>query len=334
MIIQVADTHLGFSSFGGVYNLQRKEDVKQAFVQVIDQAVTIIPDLFVHCGDLFDSPYPSYDILLFAVNQLQRLIDKGIKVIIISGTHDTPKRSSEPHVFSVLEHVFQDTSFINFIYKDNKVICHIVDKKGVEILCIPFTREAVTLTERYDIVVYHGGVEGLIEYQSSVRKLYDKADNKCILMGDYHNPIEIKKGWVYAGATERFSFNQESNPVGFWEIDKLGNRKYRILRVRDMVSRDFDLVDTKVDDISRSLNPDSLNRIYLKNWKGENLKPLMSLPFVQIELVSSKENEVEILIKSSSSLIEDWGQYCEQQQIKDTLKERGIKYLNEEDNQR
>ncbi|MFN3466446.1 MAG: exonuclease SbcCD subunit D [Candidatus Brocadiales bacterium] len=325
-IIHIADTHLGFASFNGIYNETRKEDVKRAFSEAVGRALLFKPELFVHAGDLFDSPYPSYDIILFTIRELQRLLDAGVRVIVVSGTHDTPKRATESHVFSLLEHFFGDSPFIHFIYKDNQVIVH----KSVDILCIPYSRKPFTLTEQFGIVVYHGGVEGLREYEGTERLLYDKAGNKCVLLGDYHKPLEIKKGWYYAGATERFTFNQEGTPCGFWQMHGLDKREYQVLGVRNMVSRAYDLATTRVEAILSGLNPEELKRLYLKDWSasgGHDLRPLMEMPFTQIELVGGEGNNAVSEPVTSASLLEDWENFCETSNVKEGVRKKGREYL-------
>jgi DNA repair exonuclease SbcCD nuclease subunit len=327
-IIHIADTHLGFASFNGVYNETRKGDVKRAFSEAVGKALLFKPELFIHAGDLFDSPYQSYDIILFTIRELQRLLDAGVRVIVVSGTHDTPKRATESHVFSLLEHFFGDNPFIHFVYKENRIIVH----KDIEILCVPYFRESFTLEEKSDVVVYHGGVDGPREYEGTERLLYDKAGNKCVLLGDYHKPLEIRKGWYYAGATERFTFNQEGTPCGFFKMHGLDKREYQVLGVRNMVSRTYDLATAGVETILSGLNPEELKRLYLKNWPasgGPDLRPLMEVPFTQIELVSGESNNAVPEPITSASLLEDWDNYCEANEVREGIRKKGREYLEE-----
>jgi hypothetical protein len=43
-----------------------------------------------------------------------------------------------------------------------------------------------------------------------------------------------------------------------------------------------------VETILSGLNPEELKRLYLKNWQAYDLRPLMEVPFTQIELVSGE----------------------------------------------
>ncbi len=82
--IHVGDTHIG-----QVYkNETRNNDIKNAFIQMIDYALESKVDFIVHSGDLFDTGNPPLDSLLFVTDQMNRLKKEGIQVFIIPGSHD------------------------------------------------------------------------------------------------------------------------------------------------------------------------------------------------------------------------------------------------------
>ncbi len=82
--IHVGDTHIG-----QVYkNDTRNNDIKNAFTQMIDYAISEKIDFIVHSGDLFDSGTPPLESLLFVTDELNRLKFAGIPLFVIPGSHD------------------------------------------------------------------------------------------------------------------------------------------------------------------------------------------------------------------------------------------------------
>jgi DNA repair exonuclease SbcCD nuclease subunit len=84
-IAHVSDTHLGYAQ----YNLkERKKDFFKAFSMVVDRCIEEGVELLLHTGDFFETYHPDVETLSFAVSQLRRLKDAGVKVVAIAGNHD------------------------------------------------------------------------------------------------------------------------------------------------------------------------------------------------------------------------------------------------------
>ncbi len=93
-IIHFSDTHLGYQAFDRVTDEginAREQDVYDAFERVIDRILATRPDLVIHSGDFFHRPSPSNRALTFGLEQLRRLGQAGIPIVIIAGNHETPK---------------------------------------------------------------------------------------------------------------------------------------------------------------------------------------------------------------------------------------------------
>ena len=70
--------HVGDTHIGQVYkNDTRNNDIKEAFTQMVDYAISEKIDFIVHSGDLFDSGNPPLDSLLFVTDELNRLKTAG-----------------------------------------------------------------------------------------------------------------------------------------------------------------------------------------------------------------------------------------------------------------
>jgi DNA repair exonuclease SbcCD nuclease subunit len=111
-ILHFSDTHLGFQAFDRVNDAgvnTREQDVYDAFERVIQRTLEIKPDLVIHSGDFFHRPSPSNRALTFGLEQLRKIGDAGIPIVIIAGNHETPKtiyNSPILRALNTLDHVF------------------------------------------------------------------------------------------------------------------------------------------------------------------------------------------------------------------------------------
>ena len=80
----IADCHLGaWSSHPDLRELPLR-----AFAAAVDKIIAGHLDFVLLAGDFFDSSMPSVDVLRFAVEQLMRLKEAGMRVYAIAGSHD------------------------------------------------------------------------------------------------------------------------------------------------------------------------------------------------------------------------------------------------------
>ena len=94
-LAHVSDVHLGAKL---VYLGSKAEDhrnnIKKSFQNAVALAIEKDADIFLIAGDLFDSSLPSKHIQIFALENIKKLIDKGIYVVLISGNHDRREKGS------------------------------------------------------------------------------------------------------------------------------------------------------------------------------------------------------------------------------------------------
>jgi len=93
-IIHCSDTHLGFQAFDHVTAEginAREQDIYDAFERVVARILEIKPNVVIHSGDFFHRPSPSNRALTFGLEQLKRLCDAKIPIVVIAGNHETPK---------------------------------------------------------------------------------------------------------------------------------------------------------------------------------------------------------------------------------------------------
>lgn len=89
-ILHTSDLHIG--KYIGTYDL--KEDTEYVLNQVVDTAIKERVEVVLISGDVFDRPNPSEEAIKMYVSFLKELLDKNIKVIAISGNHDSGIRLS------------------------------------------------------------------------------------------------------------------------------------------------------------------------------------------------------------------------------------------------
>lgn len=89
-ILHTSDLHIG--KYIGTYDL--KEDTEYVLNQVVDTAIRERVEVVLISGDIFDRPNPSEEAIKMYVSFLKALLDKNIKVITISGNHDSGIRLS------------------------------------------------------------------------------------------------------------------------------------------------------------------------------------------------------------------------------------------------
>lgn len=89
-ILHTSDLHIG--KYIGTYDL--REDTEYVLNQVVDTAIRERVEVVLISGDVFDRPNPSEEAIKMYVSFLKELLDKNIKVIAISGNHDSGIRLS------------------------------------------------------------------------------------------------------------------------------------------------------------------------------------------------------------------------------------------------
>ncbi|MFW9893415.1 MAG: exonuclease SbcCD subunit D [Candidatus Thorarchaeota archaeon] len=85
-IAHISDSHLGSSLF---QLSERREDARRCLKKAIDMAMQHSPDIICHTGDLFHSPLPQNEDLIFVIELFKGLKDK-VRLIVLDGNHDLP----------------------------------------------------------------------------------------------------------------------------------------------------------------------------------------------------------------------------------------------------
>ena len=228
-IIHLADSHLGFSSYSRMdeHGQNRIEEmVYTGFDQAVDKIIQAHPDAVVHAGDVFHHVRPKIKPLVVFQRGLQRLIEEGIPVIVISGNHDAPKSFSQTSPFRLFEglrdvHIAQRYKYERFLVGDHYFHC------------IPFCLEPQDYLTEFekiersgrDVLVMHGLVESLQNRKMrsvGEHELKDsllKSDFDYIALGHFHGQAQVANNAYYSGSVEYFNFGESQDEKGMLLVD-------------------------------------------------------------------------------------------------------------------
>ena len=252
-ILHTSDLHIG--KYIGTYDL--KEDTEYVLNQVVDTAIRERVEVVLISGDIFDRPNPSEEAIKMYVSFLKGLLDKNIKVIAISGNHDSGIRLSaykdilgkgyfvEGEFNSPMRKVSLNDEygpvnfymlpfFTPFIVKSNLKL-----EKGLENYDLAMDeiikRENIDTSQRNIILAHQfvagfkfGGSEEDFSYSNGDEKnvagvgiiSLDKFQNfDYVALGHIHASQKIKYDYVrYAGSLMKYSFDEVHQKKGMVEV--------------------------------------------------------------------------------------------------------------------
>lgn len=116
----IADTHLGARNF----KLKERElDFYKAFEIAIEKILKESVDFVVHSGDLFEKASPSISSILVAIENLKKLKENDIPILIIPGNHDIYLNETFLTILENLNLVKNLGSKRYFKKEGNSIIC-------------------------------------------------------------------------------------------------------------------------------------------------------------------------------------------------------------------
>jgi exonuclease SbcD len=234
-IVHMADSHLGFSAYGRVdrwgRNL-REEMIYQGFNETVDRIIELRPDAVVHAGDVFHHVRPRIRPLYVFKQNLEKLVEAEIPVIIISGNHDAPKSYAALSPFTLFEGMKGVNIAHQYRYERFEVGDHFFH-------CIPFCLGPEDYLEEFrkmqefrmenpsgrDVLVMHGLVEALWDRrlrtvgEHELKESFLKGDFSYIALGHYHGQAQVAQNAWYSGSVEYFRFNEAVDEKGLLLVD-------------------------------------------------------------------------------------------------------------------
>lgn len=278
-ILHTSDLHIG--KYIGTYDL--KEDTEYVLNQVVDTAIRERVEVVLISGDVFDRPNPSEEAIKMYVSFLKQLLDKNIKVIAISGNHDSGIR------LSAYKDILGKGYFVEGEFNSPMRKVSLNDEYGpVNFYLLPFFTPFIVKSnlklekglENYDLAM-----DEIIK-----RENIDTSQRNIILAHQF------VAGFKFGGSEEDFSYSNgdEKNVagVGIISLDKFQNFDYVALGhihkpqkiSRETIRYSGSLLKYKTSEID---GPDKSVVIIDLKEKGNievKLDPIKPLhPFVKIE---------------------------------------------------
>lgn len=278
-ILHTSDLHIG--KYIGTYDL--KEDTEYVLNQVVDTAIRERVEVVLISGDVFDRPNPSEEAIKMYVSFLKALLDKNIKVIAISGNHDSGIR------LSAYKNILGKGYFVEGEFNSPMRKVSLNDEYGpVNFYLLPFFTPFIVKSnlklekglENYDLAM-----DEIIK-----RENIDTSQRNIILAHQF------VAGFKFGGSEEDFSYSNgdEKNVagVGIISLDKFQNFDYVALGhihkpqkiSRETIRYSGSLLKYKTSEID---GPDKSVVIIDLKEKGNievKLDPIKPLhPFVKIE---------------------------------------------------
>lgn len=278
-ILHTSDLHIG--KYIGTYDL--KEDTEYVLNQVVDTAIRERVEVVLISGDIFDRPNPSEEAIKMYVSFLKGLLDKNIKVIAISGNHDSGIR------LSAYKDILGKGYFVEGEFNSPMRKVSLNDEYGpVNFYMLPFFTPFIVKSnlklekglESYDLAM-----DEIIK-----RENIDTSQRNIILAHQF------VAGFKFGGSEEDFSYSNgdEKNVagVGIISLDKFQNFDYVALGhihkpqkiSRETIRYSGSLLKYKTSEID---GPDKSIVIIDLKEKGNievKLDPIKPLhPFVKIE---------------------------------------------------
>jgi len=259
-IIHIADTHLGYSAYRKIsengFN-QREEDVILSFLDAVDKIISLKPDVVLHCGDLFDSVRPTNRIVRIGIEQLLRIYNAKIPLVLISGNHETPKQLYKGSIYSIFEALPLDKKLFNIVYKDryetfmfDDLTVHAIPQCASDEIFKEELKKIKLNPDTKNVLMLHAGVTGMKEFShgESNELLVDydwlnRSKFDYVALGHYHGCVNVARNAWFSGSNERMSFNEVGQAKGFLEVDLEKEAKTNLIQVRTRPMIDMPPID-------------------------------------------------------------------------------------------
>ena len=231
-VAAIGDAHLGRSyySFTTPEGVNRRErDFEVSFEAAVDLALAQEPDLVVWLGDVFDHPRPTYRSFRVAQRALTRIRDHGVRAVIISGNHDTPRLPGTGSPYSALADTFPEMSFAHRMAYERFELPGLVVHAVPQMLTVEATLDALAEADRArsldrtNLLLTHPRVTQVEPSHADINEIEVDAGalrSDLVLLGHYHFHTRVDRGIWYAGATDTYSFADDpEKPKGIVVLD-------------------------------------------------------------------------------------------------------------------
>ena len=257
-VLLTADNHLDPSAVQyGPRRFERKRDFQHCFDVLVNFALENRPDFFLIGGDFYDGILPGNPTRAYVAEQFKRLHDKEIRIVLVSGHHDTP-RSIEQAVSPLSVHAKSGhVYFLQDPHPTPKLFHFGTETVNVTGMSLnpglgpdqdPLAGQKIDHDGDINIFLTHYPIEGFEGYfgqETHIAKSSIPRDFQLFASGHLHRHQKSsinRTPVIYPGSTERASFNEEGEEKGFcwFELDKTGilNQEFHSTPARPMMTFD------------------------------------------------------------------------------------------------
>ncbi|MFC1559569.1 exonuclease SbcCD subunit D [Candidatus Margulisiibacteriota bacterium] len=288
-IIHLADTHLGHSAYRKLsesgFN-QREEDVILSFLDAVDKIISMKPDVVLHSGDLFDTVRPTNRIVRIGIEQLLRIYNAKIPLVLISGNHETPKQLYKGSIYSIFDALPLDKERSHILYKEkyeqvkfDGLTIHAIPQCSTDKIFKDELKKVKIDPDTKNVLMLHAGVSGMKEFSHGEANelLVDygwinKSKFDYVALGHYHGCVNVGKNAWFSGSIERMSFNEVGQAKGFLEVDLSGSEaKTKLVEVRTREMIEMPPIDAAGKD-SVALLEEILDKIEKQKPSGKIIR--------------------------------------------------------------
>jgi len=343
--------HLGDCHLGGWRFPELQELNMQSFSKAIEICIKEKVDMVLIAGDLFDSAYPSIDILKKTFGEFKKLKQSEIPCFIIAGSHDYSV--SGKTFLDVLEHAGFCKNASDYTEKDGKVTLHPVISEKYAIYGYPGKKSGLEVQELkgmeiqdspgfFKIVMLHTAIKqalGNIPIDSISIEELPKADYYALS----HLHVDFaEKNVVYSGPIF---------PNNFEELEELNHGQFYIVNFDEFLQpvkvpiklKDVSVIETEIQNtltatdqiISELSNQPLEDRIILLKVKGNlSAGKVSDIRFNDIEKFAREKKAFSFIKNTSKLLIKDVNvsfeikdiQKAEENILKDYLEKTSSKF--------
>ncbi len=364
-IVHFSDTHLGFQTYRAIDPAtglnQREADVYDAFRQAVDLILELKPDAALHSGDLFNSVRPTNQALTVAFEQLRRLGEAGIPLVVISGNHSLPRVRGTASVFRLFD--LPEFPLIHPVYRSEyetiqlgELMVHAVPQcQTDEDLHAQLELAKPDPSSPYNVLMLHAAVAGVPEFsmgefsEQVVPEKYLKPDYDYIALGHYHRKTGVRPNAYYAGATERLTFGEVGQEKGILEVDLVTKQiAWHQLKLRPMLDLttidasglDADAIQAAIEaavtDSAGSIARLSVDNISAEIQNGLDFNRLKDLTkqAIHLDIRYSRAEETEANIAGPAVIgalneeLRDWLRARPAGKASDQALQLGLEYLD------
>ena len=302
----ISDVHLG-----GWKQPELQELNFQSFKKTVDICIEKKLDFVLIVGDLFDSAYPSIEILKKTFAQFRRFSEAKIPCFLIAGSHDYSV--SGKTFLDVLENSGFCKNVANFEEKEDKIIVNPFLYKGVAIYGYPGKKSGLEIPELRKIKLNDSpGMFRIFMLHTTIDKAkgtlpIDAIETDLLPEVDYyalgHLHIDFRyKNFIYPGPIfpNNFQELEDLKSGSFYIVDTDSNSTEKInLDIKKILSFQFEITDalSATEKIISELNKYELDdKIILLRVRGEIEKGTTSdIKFPQIEQFANSKNAYFVL---------------------------------------